>query len=358
MVQAIFTEACDVPRLAQAACDTPPSLTQVVPDGIGGVLAIWEQQQTVITRRDEAGMLSHTPMEMSTSIHSVGQNGIVYVPSDEGYGAVDVTTWTPKWTAEGGYTPLAAHPDGGAAVFEPWTGTLRTVSGVGQLEATALHLPIRSPVQEFGSWIGVGEAGLLSVAGRFPDASRWRADGGNQQGNLRLRSPGVGVFAKSHLIQAPLNFQHVSIRIVPTFQNFWRNLKPNDFVNTDEYGNYFMTMGAGTAEGDISVLCSGTLTKGINRERDVDVDPINLEKLPLPAFDELRAINDLYVYFAGYKDDLPYACLPEMNPGMYNSNSFAGGLLRRVGAPLPLFPIRGNTAPGWATPVPPNKFDP
>ena len=60
VVQPIFAEACDVPRLAQAACDTPPSLTQVVPDGIGGVLAVWGQQQTVVTRRDEAGALSDT----------------------------------------------------------------------------------------------------------------------------------------------------------------------------------------------------------------------------------------------------------------------------------------------------------
>ena len=258
----------------------------------------------------------------------------------------------------GPYTPLAAHPDGGAAVFEPWTGTYQTVNSAGELDATSLHLPMRSPVQEFGNWIGAGEAGLLSVAGQFPDASRWIGAGGNPQGNLRLRTPGVGIFAKSHQVQAPLNFQHVSIRITPTFQDFWRDLKPIDFVNIDEYGNHFMTIGAGTAEGDTSAACSGTLTKGINRERDVDTPPTNLEKLPLIAFDELRVINDLYVYFAGYKDDLPYACVPELNPGKYNSNSFASGILRRANTPLPLFPIRGNTVPGWATPVPATKFEP
>ena len=155
----------------------------------------------------------------------------------------------------------------------------------------------------------------------------------------------------------PLNVQHVSIRITPTFQKFWRELKPNDFIHLDEYDNYFMTIGAGTAEGDASVTCSGTLTKGINRSRDVDADPTNFERLALNSLDELRLINDLFVHFAGYKDDLPYACLPEMSPGKYNSNSFASGILRRVGAPLPLFPLRGTTVPGWATPVPPNKFE-
>ena len=233
----------------------------------------------------------------------------------------------------------------------------QTVNSAGQLDATALHLPMRSPVQEFGNWIGVGEAGYCRSRVSFLT----RRDGCSRRQSarqLRLRTPGVGIFPKSHQVQAPVNFQHVSIRITPTFQDFWRDLKPNDFVNIDDYGNYFMTIGAGTAEGDTSAACSGTLTKGINRERDVDTPPTNLEKLPLNAFDELRVINDLYVYFAGYKDDLPYACVPELNPGKYNSNSFASGILRRANTPLPLFPIRGNTVPGWATPVPATKFEP
>jgi hypothetical protein len=219
-------------------------------------------------------------------------------------------------------------------------------------------VPIAFPVQEFGNWIGLGAPGLVSVAGQFPDATRWQPIDGNRQGNLRVRTPGVGIFAKSHQVQVPFNFQHVSIRVTPTFQDFWRDLKPDDFVHRDEYGNYFMTIGAGTAEGDTSATCSGTLTKGINRDKDVAATPLVLEKLPLHAFEEIRLINDLYVYFGGYTDDLPYACVPEKNPGMYNSNSFASGILRRAAAPLPSFPLRGVTAPGWATPVPPHKFDP
>ena len=41
-----------------------------------------------------------------------------------------------------------------------------------------------------------------------------------------------------------------------------------------------MTIGAGTAEGDTSATCSGTLTKGINRNRDVDADPIVSKNCP------------------------------------------------------------------------------
>jgi hypothetical protein len=102
----------------------------------------------------------------------------------------------------------------------------------------------------------------------------------------------------------------------------------------------------------------GALTKGINREKDVRETPVNLEQLPVGVFEEMRLINDLYVFFGNYLNDLPYACVPEMFPGRYNSNSFASGILLRAHAPLPLFPLRGSIPPGWATPVPPEKFNP
>ena len=367
VVQPIYSTLCDVPEFHQSACDVPPLPVQLVPDGIGGVLALWVSssivngriaQQMFVTRRNEEGSLVDIPIP-HTRIDAIGQAGIAYAASPGGYQAIDVTSWTPKWTTSlGRFALLAPRPDGGAAVFDFFTGDYRTVNSAGQFETTALQLPKFWPIQEFDNWIGVSGAGLLSVSGQFPDATRWVTLDGDRQGRLSLRTPGVGIFVKSHQVQVPFNFQHLSIRITPTFQSFWRDLKPNDFIKRDEYDNYFMTIGAGTAEGDTSVTCSGTLTKGINRQRDVDVEPIRLEKLPLHALEEIRLINDLYVYFAGYKDDLAYACVPEMNPGKYNSNSFVNGILRRAGAPLPLFPLRGNTAPGWGTPVPSHKFDP
>lgn len=368
VVQPIYSKHCDVAVFVQSICDVPPFLHQLVPDGIGGVMAVWEpvgsivngvlRLQTFVTRRNEEGSLVDTAIPKGTIIFTVGQAGIGYVASSSGFSAIDVTSWTPRWTANlGRFGPLAPHPNGGAAVFDQLTGDYRTVDASGQFETTAFKVPIGWPVQEFGSWIGLGAGRLLSVAGQFPDASRWQPIDGNRQGNLRVRTPGVGIFAKSHSVQVPFNFQHVSIRITPTFQQFWRDLMPTKLVNLDEYGNYFMTIGAGTADGDASISCSGTLTKGINRERDVDTAPVNLESLPVGPFEELRLINDLNVYFQGYRDDLPYACIPEMFPGRYNSNSFASGILRRANAPLPVFPLRGVTPPGWATPVPPGKFD-
>jgi hypothetical protein len=345
-------------------CDGPFSVGELMPDGIGGLLATWTRTAEVVSfnvrvepvltrwdandvRTDRAGLDAFQP-------DFVGQRGIAYRGAHSAY---DVVTGNQIWARANNLIPMAATPDGGVAMLDFAARQLHQTDSTGAVVSSHPFSLDPSAVHEFGQWIGLMQGALTSVSGKFSDATRWRF-GGNRQGQFRPRTPGVGIFAKSHPVVAPLNFQHVSIRITPTFQKFWQELKPNDFVHLDEYDNYFMTIGAGTAESDASVTCSGTLTKGINRERDVEIDPTNLEKLPLDSLDELRLINDLYVHFAGYKDDLPYACLPEINPGKYNSNSFASGLLRRVGAPLPLFPLRGTTVPGWATPVPPGKFDP
>jgi hypothetical protein len=242
-------------------------------------------------------------------------------------------------------------------------------NGAGQIIGTT-PLGLLNPVQEFGSWVGNSPAGLSADAGTFDDATRWDATlakvfwsakepygFASRQRNLQMRNPGRGIFAKSHAVTAAMTFQHISIRIAPTFQDYWKNLLPSYPVHQDQYGNYFMTIGAGTADGDTSIFCTGTLIKGINRDKDVTVPPIKLEKLPVGTLDEIRLTNDLIAYYNNYQDDLPYACVPEANVGKYNSNSFASGLLLRSGAPLPLFPIRGTLAPGWSTPVPPWKFD-
>ena len=130
---------------------------------------------------------------------TIGQAGIAYVASSGGYQAIDVTSWTPKWTTSlGRFALVAARPDGGAAVFDFFTGDYRTVNNAGQFETTALQLPKFWPIQEFGNWIGVSGAGLLSVSGQFPDATRWVTLDGDRQGRLSLRTPGVG-----HLCEEP-----------------------------------------------------------------------------------------------------------------------------------------------------------
>jgi hypothetical protein len=65
---------------------------------------------------------------------------------------------------------------------------------------------------------------------------------------------------------------------------------------------------------------------------------VQLEQLPLSALEEIRLINDLIAHFNNYDDDLPYACVPEMNPAHYNSSSFARGLLDKAMAHCPCSP--------------------
>ena len=106
VVQPIYSNSCDVPIFAPSLCDAPPFLHQLVPDGVGGVLAVWEPigsiangvltLQTFVTRRSEDGSLVETPVEKRTTIDTVGQAGIAYVASSGGYSAVDVTSWAPE----------------------------------------------------------------------------------------------------------------------------------------------------------------------------------------------------------------------------------------------------------------------
>jgi hypothetical protein len=365
VVQPIYAATCDVPRFAPAGCDRPPTLQQIMADGVDGVLAVWNRgalqadgtiaDQSIITRRSAEGALVDRPMELGTEIRRVGQNGIVYRGE---FSAFDVVTGETLWTrTDPDWIPMTATPAGGATLLDPSSQQLHEIDAGGAIVGSQPFVMDSAAVYEFDQWIGHSFFGLSAQTGQVSDATRWTATG-NRQRQLQLRTPGLGIFAKSHAVQEPITYQHMSIRVTPTFQDFWKRLKPADFVNRDEFGNYFMTIGAGTADGDSNRFCLGALTKGINRERDVAERPVNLEQLPVGPLEEVRLINDFYVYFDNYKNDLPYACVPEMHPGKYNSNSFVSGLLRKAGAPLPLFPTRSRIPPGWATPVPAIKFDP
>ena len=371
-VNRLYDLQCNSGELESALCDVAPDVYQLLPDGVGGLLASWRRPlhetspheyfvQNYLTRLDADGGRVDTPVDRNFGIDMIGQAGTAYVRTgtSPGTSAIDVRSWSPKWTADiSGQTLLAARPDGGVATIDD-AGDLRVFGSTGENEDTVfLGLSPMSAAHESDSWIGVKDGELTSVAGQFQDATRWVPELGNRQGTLAVRNPGVGIFAKSHLVQWPLNFHHVSIRITPSAQSLWLSTLPNAMLPVDDYGNHFFTLGAGTAAGDTSLLCSGTLSKGVDREHDVADLPLNLERLPIHGLLENGLITALIDHYQNYPDDLPYACFPEIFPGTYNSNSFASGLLISVGAPLPLFPIRGTTLPGWPTPVPRSKFNP
>jgi hypothetical protein len=369
VIETLYSQRCTAARGQQVPCDIEPSLTQIAPDGLGGILAVWTSgasvsdgygQQTHIARRNGDGGLSETAFAESVWISRVGQDGVFHAETSAGHTAFDVDAWTPRWSMDYGPAIVAAHPDGSALIHDGTQVSLFNADGQ-SAPIQDLSLSVSAPiVQAFGNWIGLNNGKVTVVAGDFPDATRFDViGGGNAQRQRTVRRPGLGIFAKSHpAVLSALVFDHTSIRITPTVQDYWRSLRPMDFVNRDEFGNFFLTMGAGTGTGDTSASCAGTLTKGINRERDVTARPTNLEPLPVDFLTEMRLINDLFVAFDGYQNDLPYACFPEANPGHFNSNSFTSGLLRKVEAPLPAFPLRGVWVPGWPVPVPPDRFNP
>jgi outer membrane protein assembly factor BamB len=347
-----------------------PVMGQTMPDGLGGILATWSRyrivagqpvdEQRSLARFDADGVRVDRSVDLDMFIGMIGQAGTAYVSDESGVvTAKDATTWQTKWTSAVTGLLIAATPSGGAVLQDWLTGEARIVDANGQLEATQALEPI-GVVQEFGGWVGMSTSlGLSMLAGVVDDATRWNESlGGDRQGRLELRNPGVGIFAKSHFVPGPFSAQHVSIRITPTNIGYWRGIMPTEFLPQDQYGNHFLTLGAGTPEGDSSLSCSGVLTKGLNRFNDVTTAPVELEKLAVGPSTEDALITALLSSHNNYLDDLPYACLPELNPGMYNSNSYAHGLLLKAGGPIPRFPYRGIFVPGWPTPVPPYKFDP
>lgn len=106
------------------------------------------------------------------------------------------------------------------------------------------------------------------------------------------------------------------------------------------------------------MACSGTLVSGVNRGSDLTIppqDPLELLAYPLVAEDSI--IEELLARDTAYDDDLPYACFPENDPGYYNSNSFAAGLLTAAGLPAPRFANRVPALfPGVRRPVPMFRF--
>jgi hypothetical protein len=344
-----------------------------MPDGIGGVLLNWDRfgrfvntstalLQRVVTRRNEEGGRVDMEVANTTWIDTVGQAGISYVFASGQWSAVDVTSWTPKWTANlGTFTPLAAHPEGGAALYDAFNGVTRTVNDNGEPDGAApVEFGFRQRVvQHAGNWIGVRDGSLAVVAGEFPDATRFLPFAGNPQFQLSVRNPGIGIFLKSHwAVEGISLYKHFSLRIVPSNQAFWHAFDPSGFFPRDVFGNHFMTLGAGPGPNDTSITCSGTLTKGRNRDRDVLERPSSLHAYPIskgPAEDAV--IRTLFERFSFYEDNLPYACFPESNPGHFNSNSFARGLQDAAG--LRSTPLRPDlAAPGWFTPVPSKYFRP
>ena len=222
-----------------------------------------------------------------------------------------------------------------------------------------------------GTWFGRENLNLAAKAGPFvaEPNSVWAAVQGGNQGANAASKPGRGIFAKSH--DLGIGFNHMSLRLVPTHITSWFADRPALFVrsdsqnqaipNFDVYGNRFFTIGAGPGQEDTSFLCSGPLVGSLiserNRPADVTQPAAYLERLDYSPVLEDEVIRRLKVLDERYRDDLPYACLPVLSTGGYNSNSYISGLLKTADIPEPAFiTTRTGEHPGWRRPVPVLSF--
>lgn len=353
-------------------CDLPVRAVQLMPDGIGGTLVTWQRGtqmigpsvfvQRSLTRVDAEGRMVERQVAPRFSMEFMGQAGTALTHDGE-WKAIDVTTGDIKWAnALPNLFVLATRPDGGLATLDFVSGQLKMTDANANIESAQPFGLDWHAVQLSGDWIGRRGNHLTAVVGDFADATRWSGLRGNAQGQLAPRRPGVGIFAKTHLAVEPFPFdlariRHVSIRVAPTNWQSWVE-KGVEFKGTDEFGNGYFTLGAGSDSTDTTLRCSGTLVSGINRTNDYLVPPWDaLEDLAYPYSREDALIQALLDKQRAYKNDLPYACRPEDNPGYFNSNSFAHGLLDAVGLPKPRFPSRfPSLVWGWLSPVPVSKF--
>jgi hypothetical protein len=156
-------------------CDRTPLVGEVIPDGLGGVLATWgsfdgancsNTYEGKVTRVDRDGT-RHPFDHGDTQILMTGDQGTAYLGGSTpgNVTAVDIATWATKWTIEGFNTPRMALPDGGVALWDPLSGTLRAVNSMGVVNPM-VALPITDPLQVGVEWwIGTSSGFLRSVAG-------------------------------------------------------------------------------------------------------------------------------------------------------------------------------------------------
>lgn len=370
----IYATACEGAAGTTLPCDRRPRAFQLMPDGIGGTLVTWERAvqagssvvvQKALSRVESDGTIALRDVASNLSIEIVGQDGLALTYGD-GWKAMDVKSGDVLW---GGMltslTPLAARPDGGVAAFDWGTKELAMVNASGDIESRQpFGLEWRS-VQSGGDWIGRRGNQLAAVTGHFSDATRFSLFD-TKTGQLSERRPGIGIWLKTHDI-SPSSYQHASIRVAPADQKWLldnraifetcSSLQQCVPLERDTFRNYFFTIGAGPGTDDANLLCIGILAKGYNRPNDVrkpETQP--LTQLPVDVRLETILIGSLMNRFDAYADDLPYHCFPEEHPGLYNSNSFAHGLLHAASVSHSEAPPTRRSIPGWLSPVPQTAF--
>ena len=148
---------------------------------------------------------------------------------------------------------------------------------------------------------------------------------------------------------------HLKIVIVPNDQDAFRN---DDRFQVDANGTVFATIGAGP-DSDANIF--GPLVQGMNRETDVGKtlsgESYTVGSITPGQGDTENNLINRMIGVAGSFDNnaYDYSLDPSANGSDYNSNSFVGGLINRLGGDSsqlnPSMPT-----PGLEKPVPPEAF--
>ena len=136
------------------------------------------------------------------------------------------------------------------------------------------------------------------------------------------------------------NHYHASIKITPENQEKYKN-EPEFEDQVDEEGNHYATIGASPQW--------GKLRSGVNRERDIEIEKVEVIVIDLEGRDEDEVIDALLAADKNYGDDVEYWFFPKEGDTKYNSNSYISGLLKLLGINPP--EVKGWSVPGYDKPL-------
>lgn len=167
---------------SQYACDWVPLPGDLVPDGRDGLLATWARytcgtSESKVSRFADADAWSAQSIAENTRLVMTGDAGTAYLMPQTGGSvtAMDVPTWTEKWTVPATGGPLMAVRDGGLLMHDPMAGTAMMITPAGSSEPTT-SLPLGSPSASLAvrNWLGlnVGTGWLAELTGQEAVSAR------------------------------------------------------------------------------------------------------------------------------------------------------------------------------------------
>jgi hypothetical protein len=177
-------------------------------------------------------------------------------------------------------------------------------------------------------------------------------------GRREAPNPRLGIFLKTHSVSGVPGDPslHSSLRLAPKNQARWAGATGLGFQQ-DAAGNWFVTIGGHPEPGP----CSGYLMGLTNYFDDVDLSNKRyVSPLRYPPNDEEAIVTGLLLSNSHYQGhEVLYRCTPQADDPTYNSNSYAHGLMNKVGLPVPLEAwLLSFLQYGWYKPVPSTHFDP